>query len=86
MTPEGSFEDIPPPRLAFGNLARRSFFGVAVLAVLLFVFISASVVVVKPGHRGVLLNSGTVSPNVLYEGRHFKIPVYQKIVQMDVRV
>ena len=64
----------------------KIFFGVVVLAVLLLAFISASMVVVEPGHRGVLLNSGTVSPNLLYEGRHFKIPVYQKIVQMDVRV
>ena len=62
------------------------FFRVVACAVLLFILLSSSVVIVGPGQRGVLLNFGAVSPTVWNEGLHFKIPIYQSVVQMDVRV
>jgi regulator of protease activity HflC (stomatin/prohibitin superfamily) len=57
----------------------------AIVIVLVFVF-SGSLVIVGPGQRGVVLNFGAVSPNVWGEGLHFKIPVYQGVQKMDVRV
>ncbi|HEY3489045.1 MAG TPA: prohibitin family protein [Candidatus Deferrimicrobiaceae bacterium] len=43
-------------------------------------------VIVGPGQRGVVLNFGAVQPIVLDEGIHFRIPGYQKIVRIDVKV
>lgn len=38
------------------------------------------------GERGVLLNFGAVQENVLDEGLHFRIPVMQQVVPVDVKV
>ncbi|MEW6408708.1 MAG: prohibitin family protein [Nitrospirota bacterium] len=38
------------------------------------------------GERGVVLNFGAVQENVLGEGLHFRIPIVQKVVPMDVKV
>ncbi len=58
----------------------------AAIAVVAFVILSGALVIVGPGQRGVLLNFGAVSPNVWDEGLHFKVPVYQEVQKMDVRV
>ena len=67
-----------PPKLGFLKFA--------VLALVVVVVLSGALVIVGPGQRGVLMNFGAVSPNVWGEGLHFKIPVYQNVVRMDVRV
>lgn len=41
--------------------------------------------IVNAGERGVVLKWGAVSGNILDEGLHFRIPVYQKIVKLDVK-
>ncbi|MBN2755095.1 MAG: prohibitin family protein [Candidatus Goldbacteria bacterium] len=41
---------------------------------------------VGPGERGVMLNFGAVEDKVLNEGIHFRIPVMQSIVTLDVKV
>ena len=41
---------------------------------------------VGAGERGVVLNFGAVQGNVLGEGLHFRIPVMQEVVPMDVKV
>lgn len=38
------------------------------------------------GHRGVVLNFGAVQKEVLGEGLHFRIPIVQNIIPVDVRV
>lgn len=43
-------------------------------------------VVVGAGQRGVVLNFGAVQDRVLGEGLHFRMPIVQKIVKMDVQV
>jgi regulator of protease activity HflC (stomatin/prohibitin superfamily) len=43
-------------------------------------------IIVGPGQRGVIMNFGAVQKEVLDEGIHFRIPVYQKIVRVDVKV
>jgi regulator of protease activity HflC (stomatin/prohibitin superfamily) len=58
----------------------------AIIAIVVFFVFSGSLVIVGPGQRGVVLNFGAVSPNVWDEGLHFKIPVYQGVQKMDVRV
>jgi len=58
----------------------------AVIALAVIVILSGALVIVGPGQRGVLLNFGAVSPDVWGEGLHFKVPMYQNVVTMDVRV
>ncbi|OPY92955.1 MAG: SPFH domain / Band 7 family protein [Syntrophaceae bacterium PtaU1.Bin231] len=55
-------------------------------AVLVFVLFSKPWVTVGPGQRGVLLNFGAVQNVVLDEGLHFRVPIMQEIVLMDVKV
>lgn len=38
------------------------------------------------GERGIVLNFGAVQKNVLNEGMHFRIPVMQQVIIMDVKV
>ena len=38
------------------------------------------------GERGIVLNFGAVQKNVLDEGMHFRIPIMQQVIIMDVKV
>ncbi|HPT31633.1 MAG TPA: prohibitin family protein [Prolixibacteraceae bacterium] len=53
---------------------------------LLFLIILQPWVQIGPGERGVVLNFGAVKPTVLGEGLHFRVPIQQKIIHMDVKV
>jgi regulator of protease activity HflC (stomatin/prohibitin superfamily) len=59
--------------------------GLLVVVVVFFVFLNPFVVI-GAGERGVVLNFGAVSPTVLDEGLHFRIPIMQKIIKLDVKV
>ena len=41
---------------------------------------------INAGERGVLLNFGAVQNEILNEGLHFRIPIMQKVVAMDVKI
>jgi len=58
---------------------------IAVVVVLVFLF-AKPWVEVGPGQRGVVVNFGAVQDNVLGEGLHFRIPVVQEVILLDVRV
>jgi regulator of protease activity HflC (stomatin/prohibitin superfamily) len=58
---------------------------VVVIAVLVLILASSSATIVDPGHRGVRITLGKVSPVPLEEGLHFKIPMIQHIEQLDVK-
>lgn len=60
-------------------------FGLLVVVIVFFVFLNPFVVI-GAGERGVVLNFGAVSPTVLDEGLHFRIPIMQKIIKLDVKV
>jgi len=53
---------------------------------LLFFLILKPWVQIGAGERGVVLNFGAVQPVVLGEGLHFRLPMMQEIVPMDVKV
>ena len=53
---------------------------------LLFLIILKPWAQIGAGERGVVLNFGAVRPNVLGEGLHFRVPIQQKIIIMDVKV
>ncbi len=55
-------------------------------AILVFFLFLSPWVQVGAGERGVVLNFGAVQKNVLGEGLHFRIPIMQKVVLMDVKV
>ena len=55
-------------------------------AILVFFLFLSPWVKVGAGERGVVLNFGAVQKNVLGEGLHFRIPIMQQVVLMDVKV
>lgn len=57
-----------------------------IAAVLLIIFASKPWVQVSAGERGIVMNFGAVQDNVLNEGIHFRIPVMQTIILMDVKI
>ena len=59
---------------------------VALVGGVLIVLVLNPFVVVGAGERGVVLNFGAVQPSVLDEGIHFRIPIMQKVIKIDVKV
>ncbi|HDQ04367.1 MAG TPA: prohibitin family protein [Deltaproteobacteria bacterium] len=57
----------------------------AAIVILVFLF-AKPWVQVGPGQRGVVLYFGAVQESVLAEGLHFRIPIMQEVVLMDVKV
>jgi len=55
-------------------------------AILVFFLFLHPWVQIGAGERGVVLNFGAVQKIVLGEGLHFRIPIMQKIIPMDVKV
>lgn len=65
------------------NMATYSgfFFGL-----LIFIAILNPFVIIGAGERGVVQNFGAVKPKVLGEGLHFRTPIVQKIIKVDVKI
>ncbi|KAF0119770.1 MAG: hypothetical protein FD151_1891 [bacterium] len=55
-------------------------------AILLFLLILRPWVQIGAGERGIVLNFGAVQKAALKEGLHFRVPIMQEIVAMDVKV
>ncbi|MFH1976650.1 MAG: prohibitin family protein [Pseudomonadota bacterium] len=55
-------------------------------AILMFFMFLQPWVQIGAGQRGVVLNFGAVQKDVLGEGLHFRVPIMQEIVRMDVKV
>lgn len=71
----------------FGGRGRKIILYAAGLLVLwIVVRLLNPFVIVGAGERGVVLNFGAVQKSVLGEGLHFRIPIVQKIVMVDVRI
>ena len=58
---------------------------IAVLLVTVIIFTLFAFTKVDAGERGIILNWGAVQEEVLGEGLHFKIPIYQRIKVLDVK-
>jgi regulator of protease activity HflC (stomatin/prohibitin superfamily) len=56
-----------------------------VIAIIALLFMNPFVIV-GAGERGVVLNFGAVQDKVLDEGLHFRIPIMQKVIKVDVRI
>ena len=59
---------------------------ILIVALIIGFYIVNPFVTVGAGQRGVLLDFGAVQDKVLNEGLHFKIPVMQEVVMVDVRI
>jgi regulator of protease activity HflC (stomatin/prohibitin superfamily) len=61
---------------------------IILIVVLLLIALLAysSIVIVQPGHVGVVVQLGEVQPGAVPEGIFFKIPIIQDVVQVEVRV
>lgn len=57
-----------------------------VIVVAVAILLIASVTIVPAGHKGILMNMGAVSGEVMDEGLNFKIPFVQSVQIIDVRM
>jgi len=55
-------------------------------ATLVFFLFLSPWVQIGAGERGVVLNFGAVQQNVLGEGLHFRVPIMQAVIRVDVKV
>lgn len=70
-----------------GNAMKNSFTTIAiVIGLFIIVWMMNPFVVIGAGERGVVLNFGAVQSRVLNEGLHFRIPIVQRIVKVDVKI
>jgi regulator of protease activity HflC (stomatin/prohibitin superfamily) len=56
-----------------------------VIIILSLIVLFGSFYTIRAGERGILLTFGKPSANSMNEGLHFKIPIAQEIVKMDVK-
>lgn len=72
--------------------SRFSFSGSKTFLFVFFIILIILINILNPftridaGHRGIVLNFGAVSDNILSEGLHFRVPIVQSIVEIDVKV
>jgi regulator of protease activity HflC (stomatin/prohibitin superfamily) len=69
-----------------GNFAVGRAVATAIVVLLLLIVLGGSVVVVEAGQTGVVLTFGRVSPVVLQEGIHFKVPFAQNVIAINNRI
>ncbi|MCE5188868.1 MAG: prohibitin family protein [Eubacteriales bacterium] len=69
-----------------GNLSAGKIVGAAIALILVLILLGGSIVVVEAGQTGVILTFGRVSPVVLQEGIHLKVPFAQKVVTINNRI
>ena len=69
-----------------GNISVGKIVGLAVIALVVLIVIGGSSVVVEAGQTGVVLTFGKVSPVVLQEGFHLKVPFAQNVIMINNRI
>ena len=69
-----------------GNLSVGKIVGAVVVLILVLIVVGGSIVVVEAGQTGVVLTFGRVSPTVLQEGIHLKVPFAQKVITINNRI
>lgn len=63
----------------------RKYFAVGILAFAALILVFAGTYIVEPGHRGVLVTMGKVSPHFAPEGMGFKAPLVTTVIPVSVR-
>lgn len=67
------------------KIIKHSILGVSVITFIIALFAMNPFVKIDAGERGVVLNWGAVEPVVLQEGIHWRVPIKQQIIQMNVQ-
>lgn len=75
----------PPKTITVDPAPIARFLGAAILIFVVIVFLSAGTYIVQPGHRGVAVTLGKVTPDFKPEGFGLKQPFVTAIHQMSVR-
>ena len=57
-----------------------------ILLLIAFIILWGTFVIVPAGHRGVVLWWGSVEKRIMGEGLHFKVPITESVIKVDVRV
>lgn len=57
----------------------------AIIGIILLIALFGSFYIINPGERGILITLGNPSPVASAEGLHFKIPIIQHVVKMDIK-
>lgn len=57
-----------------------------IIAIILLMTVFRPFAIVGPGERGIVTHFGKVQKEVLGEGLHFRVPIYEKISIMDCKV
>lgn len=68
------------------NSPQARFIPVVVFVLIVVFALWSSFITVGAGERGVLMTWGAVRPGVLNPGLHFKLPVAQSVIRMNVQV
>lgn len=63
----------------------NKFIVLGIVSFLLAVALMSSIYTIQAGQRGVLLTFGQASETVSGEGLHFKIPLVQRVIKMDIK-
>lgn len=69
-----------------GGVNKYIVIAITVIVALISFAIMNPFVIVGPGQRGVVTDFGAVQDKVLDEGLHFRMPIMQKVIKIDVRV
>jgi prohibitin 2 len=80
--------DVYKAKEAVGSVMRKIPMGVLVIIGILIIILLffRPFVQIGAGERGVVLNFGAVQDVVLDEGLHFRVPIMQTVIPMDVKV
>lgn len=68
------------------NQPKLLVFGVCVVVAIAIILIFNPFIIVSAGERGVILEWGAVSKDIMGEGIHWRTPIKQKVERMDVRI
>jgi regulator of protease activity HflC (stomatin/prohibitin superfamily) len=60
--------------------------GIIVFILIFLITVLNPFVIIKPGYRGVKVTLGSMNTNVMGEGFHIKLPIFQRITKMNVQV
>lgn len=55
------------------------------LGIIFFIFILSSFYIINAGHRGILLDWGQAESQPIKEGLHFKIPIKEQVITVNVQ-
>lgn len=80
---QGNF--MKPDRIEIDPIALRNYLVGGVIILVLVVCLFSSTFIIEPGHRGVLVTMGKVSPAFAPEGMGFKAPLITTVIPVSIR-